>query len=207
MIVTESATWSATVPLIDDGDPLSNAEFLATAQALANRTAYLASIVAGAGANKTYTVRFDPIINSSSAFTLILSSQHFWLEHTPATGVGALYFPLELLPPGIRLVSATMRYAGAREALGAHGTLPTTMPLIAVHYQDDLNDTQIATQSDPSASVAAYDLVHDVTVTCNHTIVGPPRNYYIRIAGENGGTLGTASPSLYNVAITLGPVP
>jgi hypothetical protein len=50
-------------------------------------------------------------------------------------------------------------------------------------------------------------LVHDVTVVCNHNIVGPPRNYYIRIAGENGGTLGTASPSLYNVSITLGPIP
>jgi hypothetical protein len=110
-----------------------------------------------------------------------------------------------MLPAGVKLISATMRYAGAREALGSHGTLPTTMPLIAAHYQDDLADTLIASQSDPSANVAAYDVAHDVTVTLNHTIVGPPRNYYIRIAGEAGGTLGTASPSLYNVAITLGP--
>jgi hypothetical protein len=205
MNIVDSPTWTTPVPLIDDGDPLSNAEFLATAQALANRTAYLATLVAGAGANKQFSVRLDPIINSSSAFTLTLSSQHFWYEHTVASGVGALYFPLEFLPAGIKLVSATMRYAGAREALGAHGTLPATMPLIAVHYQDDLNDTQIASQSDPSGSVAVYDLVHDVTVVCNHTIVGPPRNYYIRIAGENGGTLGTASPALYNVSITLGP--
>jgi len=207
MNITDAISWTTPVPLIDDGDPLSNAEFLATAQALANRTAFLASLVAGAGANKTFTIPFAPIINSSSAFTLVLSSQHFHYDHTPATGVGALYFSLGGLVAGTRLISATMRYAGAREAAGAHGTLPATMPLIAVHYQDDVSDTQIATQSDTSGSVAAYDLPHDVTVVCNHNIVAPPRNYYIRIAGENGGTLGTATPSLYNVAITLGPVP
>ena len=205
MNVTESPTWSANVPVIDDGDPLSNAEFLATAQALANRTAYLATLVAGAGANKTFSIPLDALFNSSSAFTLTLSSGHWWYGHTVASGVGGLYFPLSMLPAGVKLVSATMRYAGARQALGAHGTLPVTMPEIQVVYQDDLNDTVIANAVDPSGTIGAYDLPHDVTVVCNHTIVGPPRNYYVRVTGENGGTLGTASPALYNVAITLGP--
>jgi hypothetical protein len=205
MNITEAASWTTPVPLIDDGDSLSNAEFLATAQALANRTAKIATLVAGLPGNKTLPIALNPVWNQSSAFALNLSSKHFWLEQNVATGVGGLYFWLPPLPVGVRLVSCTMRWTGART--GAHGTLPTTMPAIEASYQDDISDTQIASQSDTSATVGAYDVPHDVIVTLNHDIVAAPRQYFVLVTGENGGTLGTALPSLYGVYMTVGAIP
>lgn len=205
--LTEVASWNATIPVIDDGDSCSNAEHGATAQALTNRTAFIATMLPGAPGNKTYALRLDPVHNQDSRFSQVLSSNHFSWDQD-ATSVGGLYLPLERMPVGARLISATMRWTGART--GAHGTLPATMPRIEVTYQDDIADTQIATQSDTSASVGAYDVPHDVTVTLNHNIVGmpgTPRQYFIKIEGETGGTIGTAIPSLYAVYFTLGPIP
>jgi hypothetical protein len=204
MNISESIAWTDPVPLIDEGDPLSNAEFLATAQALTNRTAFLASLVAGAGGNKTFAVRLDPIHNQDDRFGQTLSSKHFFWDQD-ATSVGGLYLPIDMLPDGVRLISATMRWTGART--GTHTTLPSTMPAIEVSYQDDIADTQIASQSDTSGSVGVYDVPHDVTVTLDHNVAPAPRQYFITITGETGGTIGTAVPSLYAVYITLGPVP
>lgn len=204
MDITDVASWTTPVPVIDDGDPLSNAEFLATAQALANRTARIAQFVPGLPGNKTFALPLAPRHNQDDRFTQVLSSEHFYWSQD-ATTVGGFWLDLPLLPVGARLISAQMRWTGAINA-GTHTTLPSTMPAIAVLYQDDLADTTIATQSDTSI-LAAYDTPHDVVVTLNHDIVGSPRQYFIKITGETGGTIGTGNPGLLAVYYTLGPVP
>lgn len=172
----------------------------ASLQQVADRTqALFQGSLSGDGANtKTLSVRLDATFNSDDRFVAVDSSAHQYYQQTDITSAGKLVFPMDPLPPGATIVSVTMRLAGS-----THGALPATMPTISVIEVEDQTDTQLATATDASANVAAYDEFHSVEVAVGVEIA-PMKYYYIRVTGE-ASTNAATGLDLVGVFVELGP--
>lgn len=117
-----------------------------------------------------------------------------------------LLFPLnQYLLQGATLNSVKLVLAGA----GGHGALPAMMPSLAViRYKPEDNSLASLlttnTQDDASASAAAYDAVHNITLTCdqNNTVDMDAHSYYAVVCNE-GHTNSLAELRLYNLVLTM----
>lgn len=122
------------------------------------------------------------------------------LQPTPAEGwfmrntssAFSILFPLTL-PPGDVLNSITVTIEGNAGGIGHAGTLPANLPVVRLE-QVDLNGVTTTVDSggfaqvtDPSASAAAYDAAHAVTLTLGSPLTLSASNvYYIRVFSETG---------------------
>jgi hypothetical protein len=187
MNITDVVSWTTPVPLIDDGDPLSNAEFLATAQALANRTAWLREGMPG----KAVAVESDVPIAAPVAttnFISVNSASHFYYQQDSVSGAGNLYFLVSNLPKFGKIDVVKVFCAGS-----GHSSLPATKPMWelyrtprAVGSAYPQSATQVSTATDTSGNVATYDASHDIQATgINHTIL-TDNDYLLKFFGETG---------------------
>lgn len=71
---------------------------------------------------------------------------------------------------------------------GAAGGLPGTLPTLSLVWHDVTSDTltTIASATDPSASMAAYNAAHSVSLTGMSETVSSTRRYYAKLTGEAG---------------------
>lgn len=188
MNVTDSVAW-ATVPLIDDGDPLSNAEFLATAQALANRTAYLREAIPGKAVSLAIDIPLVASLNVSSRFTQVGSAGNLYWSQTSVADTGPLWFTVTgRLPKFGKIDSVTVQILG-----GGSGGLPGTMPSWSLNRTGRVNGSAyppttaaIASATDASGSLGAFQVSHGITAAgINHTIL-TDSDYNLRVFGEAG---------------------
>lgn len=97
---------------------------------------------------------------------------------------GTVYLSLDDLPAGGTLTAIHLRWAAA----GGHGGLPTLPSFGAFQVDQDGTTTSLGTGTDPSATVGAYELVHDISLTgLTHTIDRPNTRYWLTVTGETGG--------------------
>ncbi len=88
----------------------------------------------------------------------------------------------------------------------AHGALPGAMPSVALVKTDFtsgsvLVPTIVSTQTDTSASVAAYELAHTVSKTgLTETVTRSTHRYFIAITGEGGANF-VAGLAVYAVKV------
>jgi hypothetical protein len=177
-ITGNPASWHATIPCIDDGDTCSNAEHGATAQALADNLEWLKlwnqdpRIVA---------VPLLPTQNSSSRFSLVHANTSIaYYSQTDTTSAGRLGFPGPSLPIGRRITQVVAWCMNASSS-----ALPATMPTLTLYRSDiaAFTDSTIGTLTDPTATLAAYKLIHTITLNVNE-LIQEAHQYAIAFTGE-----------------------
>ncbi len=158
--------------------------FKELATKLGNRTKYLRERVAGAGSGYSVGVPLcAPVQNTSNRFS---SNGQAWLQ-TDVTSAGTLRFHMPL-PDFGKMTALTLTVDGG----SAHGALPATMPRIALikiaHIVGNasISETTIATLTDASANVAAYELIHTISITGLSETLSVNADWLIVIEGETG---------------------
>jgi hypothetical protein len=110
-----------------------------------------------------------------------LSINDYLIWRNTAQG-GELDLALDRLPHGQTLDSVVLRWAPA----GGHAGLPDPMPGFTVYRVDQGGSaTSLGVATDPSASVGAYQAVHDIPLSSiAHTVNLENYRYMIRLTGE-----------------------
>lgn len=180
----ESANLAIGLPYPVNGD--TGTDWWATQesaiQQLADRTQALGQLaVGGVATGKVLQVSLSVYNNFDSRFTQYRTPLVHWFQ-TSVTDAGALYFPL-CIPPGVRLTAITAQIQGTYGT--AHSNLPVTLPTLSLAEQDSTSISNVASVTDAPANVAAYDAVHNLTLTYTQTI-SASRTYYAILTGETG---------------------
>lgn len=145
----------------------------------------LAGATTGVVVVKSFPLRAVP--STGAQWTFGIANNALWTyQHVLGQSV---WFELPELPVGAKLVSVTIRLGGGNPiglAISTHSALPATMPQIRLWSQTDGVATQLgSTAVDSSANVSAYNAMHSLTVTVNHTIL-TATSYMLELDGENG---------------------
>lgn len=181
-------------------------EYEALFQELADRSQALAQLTGVASNQVVAPVRLLASAVGSRWNQQVGATAVYYLQ-TSVTDGGAIWFSLDPLPVGAKLISATVRLAGGAPFISpyTHAGLPATMPTLTAYRQTDGTATSLGSQTDTSGNVTIYDAMHSVTVTLNHTIVSGA-HYHLKITGEastnsNASVLSLASLSLLLSAV------
>lgn len=118
-----------------------------------------------------------------------------WVQQSIAPGSGAQVFFGLRVDPGDTIEEIVARVDGGVSGVGVHALLPTLPELTLVETEGFTAlglAVDIATEQDTSASTAAYDDPHNITLD-NTTSGGalpyvaqPDAHYWVRINGERG---------------------
>lgn len=201
MNLTDSPTFTSPVQLIDDGDPLSNAEFLPTAQALANRTAYLNAIALG-----TRRVVLSDGFQVGTRFVFASETSGLTWRQDDVTSVGELWFQLRELPIGRKITSVVAYWLNKNNTTLAVGTMPKVglyKKSIAAGDGWAAAKTLVAEQADTTAVVATYKLVHTITIAALTETIDLDEELYVKFEGETG-TNATTGGNLVGFRVVLG---
>lgn len=185
MDIPGSDAFPANVPVIDDGDTCSNSEHGATAQALADRTKYLANRIAGAvAAVKIYYPASHAEVGSNADWDWGFSNSRIAaIGNTTAPQV--LRIPLHLPPAGKITAIGALVNGGT-----GHAGLPAGMPAITL-FKDPFSTSTTpslvtgATAIDASASLVAYEAQHLIEVTGLTYAIEAGMTYEMRVNGES----------------------
>jgi hypothetical protein len=207
MLLTGVNTWGSTTPVIDDGDLCQNSEHASTAQDLLNKATFLREGVAGKAASFRLRVPLVASLLSSFAF----SEANGGFRYLATGAAGRAIFGCPGLPVGYgKIVGYGAKLAGnSATGPGPHTVLPSSMPAVRLYRQAHVAGgawaaaTQVDIITDPSASIAAYDVIHEVSEVIDHTIV-TANDYYVVVDGESGGTGGTLG--IWAAWVDLAPV-
>lgn len=174
-------------------------------QETADRCQALAKMV---GLNGSNTATLQARLNATSVgsrWNLQVGTTNLYYLQTSVTDAGALWFSLDTLPVGAKLLTVSVRLAGGAPftAPYTHAGLPGTMPTITVYRQTDGTATSVSSATDSSANVAAYDAFHAISASPNHTIVAGAQ-YHVKVTGEAGANSNASVLSLTAVTFGLG---
>jgi hypothetical protein len=197
------------VPTNGDDFTAACAVVVAAAQELADREQAIRLMLgATTGASVVRSVPLVQLTPSiTSGWTQGFSTNSLWYyQHNLGTSI---FFGLHALPVGAKLVSITARIAGGNPmglAISTHSALPAVMPTLKLWSQADGVATQIgSTATDASADVSAYNAMHSLTCTVNHTVLSAA-SYWIELAGENSTNAVVDGCQLAQVYTTVQPV-
>lgn len=185
--ITDVDTWTTPLQDLADGDLIDGAAFLAAQQGVGNRTEFLRKRVIGA---ESETIMFPliamPLDTSLATAWTFGNSGSAYAINQGTTGSAGLIFLELALPKSCRLTTLSVILAGAT----GHVALPATMPTVQLHRQDTGSvaaPTLVASATDTSATFAAYELAHAVTLTGLSEVIAHSGNrWYVRVSGETG---------------------
>ncbi len=214
-VVTELDQFDASVIVPDDGDTSGAASVTAAGvgfQPLANRTKHLqARNIGSAGGN--LQLDLNAVLENTSArfgFSFGVGAPNFTWGNIDTTTAGGIYF---MVPPmfGVQITNVVARYHGDGFGAGAHGAVPGTLPTVALQRLDTDDGgngsvSTIGTFTDPSATVGAYETLHDIDLSGLTAVAGDDAVHVVRITGETGANAIDGRGVLYRVYLTLAPV-
>jgi hypothetical protein len=183
--ITGIDQWDANVGVIDDGDVCGNAEHLATAQSLANRTTHLRTGVPGKAT--TYRLAIPFVANGNSANKWANDPGNSTYVQIDVLSQGDLTFHIWLPPTGKLTEVRAVLYSET-----THVGLPANMPKLDVYrvaYTLGVagkTETLIGSTTDPSATVADYEKTHEIAVNGLNETLGAGKVYHARLKGESG---------------------
>lgn len=217
-----STAWNTDYTIPDDGDDIDAASVNVAEEAVGNRTECLRRQVYGiplasdaGGGYDWVPVALTPVANEGDNWS-------FRIPPRTGTGVGAagwvqlsaadhyaLVFPLDDLPKAGKLVQLIAQVVAGT----GHSTLPgaTHRPELQLWVQDPGDATATVTlvqsQTDASASVAAYEANHTITMTGITTVTwenAAQSRYYAVLYGEdNGGGDGLIGYTIVNLTAVI----
>lgn len=142
-----------------------------------------------------------PVENSSSRFTYN-SSPYGW-QQGDVTSIGNLRFDLARYPAGATLTQAVAYCAGGLGTGGAHSALPATLPSIRVKSVSlaDGSETTLGGNSDASATLAAYDAMHPVSIGSLAKVLDTASQVFVEFSGETGANSQSNSLVLFGLKV------
>lgn len=176
--LVEVDTWTGTVTVPADGDTANAASVNGAFQALANRATHLRSRVPGAASS--YLVRV-PLAAGLFGADWSFSGSGILVQSTVGAGGSLAITWGPQLPQTGTITAIRARLDGQ-----SHVTLPGNMPTLTLRHVDTSGGgTIVLSVTDPSASVAAYDVPHTIEAVGSHALaVG---SYQLQFVGENAG--------------------
>jgi hypothetical protein len=200
MLVPGSNTFPEDVRVIDDGDMCSGAEHGATATDLADRTVYVRDGVPGKAPSIAVKVPLVPAQNSNARFEF----QVVRWQQADVTSVGGLTFPVPTTVKG-KITGIKARIHGAQGG-GGHAGLPATKPqLILYRNSPAFTVTLVASITDPSANLAAYEVPHDLAITGLNEVIVAGQEYFALFQGEAGANSSPLLLALSSIEVTIEP--
>lgn len=201
MLVTGTDTWVDEVRVIDDGDSCSNAEHGATATDLANRTTHVRNAVPGVAPSLVVKV---PLTAWSSSKWVQGSTVNLatWVNNdTSAAGELNFHVPTTLKGK----ITAVKVYVTGTNGFGSpHAALPATKPVLRLVSQElAVGATVVASQTDPSATVGAYNANHTIEITGLSSPFALGREYFVQLTGETGANAEDLKFRLASVEVTI----
>ena len=193
--ITDVNTWSTPLTCEADGDAINGTNRLTHVQKEANRTEFLRKRVFGAEDDDVIWISLNPIAMDPSGgvkFAFGVSGAGGALNQIASTGAHLCF--IEITPSAMKNCVIRELHLTLRGATGApRGNPPaTTMPRMRLLSKDPGSaaaPTQVATVTDTTATGAAYETIHTISITGLSTTVtndGGLR-YYIELQGETGG--------------------
>lgn len=194
-------TWAANIRTVADGEAVSAAITDLSGSDAADRTLWLRNRINGLpGAGSTMTIpligwsTFDAV---TAAPVWAFDGNTNWAQQSDNTFVNVTGFPLPRLR-GCQLNNVQLQVCGA----GGHGALPGAMPVCSLSYKSTIAaPTIIATTTDPSAAVPAYQADHVIAL-----VPGAPelmtRDLYVFCNGEGGANF-VAGFYIWRILLTL----
>ena len=212
-VITELDQFDASITVPDDGDTSGAASVTSAGvgfQPLANRTTFLKNRSAAASGGNL-AVALDASINTNARFTFAfgLAAPDYTQFQTDVTDAGGIQFHI---PPifGVQITNVIARVHGDAGGVGTHAGLPGTLPIIELLSLDSTSGTgtvtSIATQVDTSASVGAYETMHNIDLGSLTEVAGDNLTYIVRFTGETGANALVNRLALYQILLTLNPV-
>lgn len=183
--LTEGTGFTATVPVLDDGDALTAAGLIAMAQPLADRTRHLLARLPDSVVPVSYAVHED---SATSSGWLANHSFNTWV----CTTTGGQIKCRAVLPPKGTVTAITAYIAGDAVGTTAYvtlGGLPGIMPYLNVRSRDvavTQTWTNHGTMIDPSATAAALDAQHPIILSGLGITLTPTTVFDLRVAGPDG---------------------
>jgi hypothetical protein len=214
IVLSEADSFDASVTVPAGGDPRTAASVDGAFQSLTNRTKNLRKGVPGIAASYDIIV---PAATTNVMFSVGYGGQLSWVFQTSVASAVQLFFPLSRLPPFGTITAVAALVNGqnpiAIAAAGAahHAALPATKPTLQLFRADPTsgaagNGTQIgATITDPSASVALYEVPHYISLTGLTEVIDTTKVYTAIVSGETGANSQVNDFTIVHFKITLAP--
>jgi hypothetical protein len=120
------------------------------------------------------------------------------------SAAGVLNLPMNNLVDIGTLKTVVVRLIGKLDTGAGHSALPGTLPNVALYKRTDASATFVQSQTDTSASSAAYDAAHDVTITVpGSPVIDETAQYVIQIQGETGTNSVASTLGIISVRATF----
>lgn len=126
-----------------------------------------------------------------------------WLQTSVTSPIA--YIPFSV-PEGVKILEVEAVVDGNAGGTG-HGALPATMPKIILYRLDYETGAPVSLGdvTDPSASVAAYHLVHKIQITGLSELTSRQRSYVVQVSGEQGANSAVDALMLLGLRYKMGP--
>jgi hypothetical protein len=197
--LSETSTWGSTVTIPSAGDLRNVSSVNTPIGTLANRTQRLRDSIAGRAATWSWTQPAATYTQHGTTRFTASSTNNPVPVQTDVGGAGMLWFPILNLPILGTLSNITLYLRGGH--VSTHSALPATMPKLSL-VQPGASPTVIATATDSSASVGAYDAQHTIVLSpaLNLASITPVA---LLFEGETGANSVTNALALYYFGFTV----
>lgn len=192
------ANYPTLITCPDGNDPRTVASLLTMIEALADRTAYLASLkhVQGSVQRWLTSASYDPATWSDN-INVGLSGKGAWKQGATS---GVVTFPLTI--PHASTITAIRAKI---EPATTHPGLPGGLPFWQLYEVDPINRTTTVLQlaNDPSVSLGGYETPHEISATgLAITVDKQNKTYFVKFQGENGANFVIGS-FLWGIRVTF----
>jgi hypothetical protein len=194
--VVPTAVWqNSTLTVPNNGEDVNQSSLLDThVQKMANSSEFLAA--------RWRTIWVPPGLNQNTDARFVVDA-FGRLTQSSIASAGLVNMPI---PAGVKgKITGVTAYA---QAAGGHGALPATAPAFQLWRSVPSTNTltQISiTASDPSASVAAYEAIHNWTLGPLTETIDATRQYFLVVTGETGAS-SVLGYKFTGIAITISEV-
>jgi len=213
VIITPVDIFPANFQIAADGDNVSQAIRSNVMQEYADAANFLKNRSASASESNLQAALSNAIVqNENTRFTLAFglgAPNYTWIQSN-ITDAGGIHF---MIPPlfGVEITDVVARVHGDGAGTGTHAALPGTVPEVALLELDTDdggtgNVSTLGTQSDVSASKAAYETLHDITLTGLNAVADDNLIHVVRFRGEAGANALVDRLVLYRIYLTLNAV-
>jgi hypothetical protein len=134
------------------------------------------------------------------AFSSFLSSNILSWRQEDVSGSAFFIWPIHGLPPTGQITALQMQVKGS-----GHGALPATMPKVELWRQNIDSTTLVASATDASASVGAYEALHAIQNISIAEDISATYNYFVRFTGESGANSVVNGLNIYRCQVAIGP--
>lgn len=211
IVLTNNDSYDASVSVPAGGDPRTAASVDGAFQALVNRTTNLRKGIPGVAASAAVIMPIALDATLSGQFGL----SGAFVVQTSTASAGVVTYTLRRLPALGTITALEIWLSGqnppAIAAAGAahHAALPATKPTFAL-FKADLGTNPAAVQiggtiTDPSASVAAYETPHYISITGLSEVIDITKIYQVSFTGETGANAQNNDLTLAHIKVTIAP--